>query len=137
MTKTSSKVATSTAKKVVKTAPKTASSVKQNTSTAASRVRSAVNSTINAAKKTAVKAADKVQSAVSSVKKSVSDGWNKLKSAFGFKGSTKSADVKANSGSMKVTTNLGNGIDITPSKNHSAVPDNPGPKGVSDSGIDM
>ena len=39
--------------------------------------------------------------------------------------------------STKVTSNLGNEIDITPSSNHSTVPKNPGPKGTPSSSVDI
>ncbi|MBQ8281313.1 MAG: hypothetical protein IJZ25_02785, partial [Lachnospiraceae bacterium] len=39
--------------------------------------------------------------------------------------------------STKVTSNLGNEIDITPSSNHTAVSKNPGPKGVPNSSVDI
>ena len=39
--------------------------------------------------------------------------------------------------STKVTSNLGNEIDITPSSNHSTVPKNPGPKGTPNSSVDI
>ena len=45
---------------------------------------------------------------------------------------------KGGSGSkVKVTSDFGNDIDITPSNNHSTVPKNPGPKGVQNSSIDI
>lgn len=39
--------------------------------------------------------------------------------------------------STKVTSNLGNEIDITPSNNHTTVTKNPGPKGIPDSSVDI
>ncbi len=66
-------------------------------------------------------------------------GSSGLPNSGGGSGSSGSGTGGANESTAetKITTNLGNEIDITPSTNHTTVSKNPGPKGTPNSSIDI
>ena len=73
----------------------------------------------------------------------ISDGWDdvvedsELPDENGDGETSGKNETNDNKDTETITTNLGNEIDVTPSKNHSVTTENPGPDGEPNSSIDI